>query len=485
MDKIKRARQMESIHRRVGWIYKDLPWFSEEEAQEANEQRGKLLKDLSGWITYSSKGSKLHSGALSPGCSICGNGGWGCNFVNRLCNRHCFYCPQDRSTMAESEPQTDGISFKNPSEHIFFLKTFQIKGVGFSGGEPLLVLDRLLDHIKKIRQEFGDSIYLWAYTNGDLADRNSLAELGQAGLNEIRLDLSARGYDLSPIHLMKEHIPTVAIEIPAIPEDFDRVKNLLAQMERMGVDFLNLHQLHASENNYQALCKRNYHFLHDLNIPVFESELTALKLLAFAREIQIDLPINYCSSVYKRRFQSHDLRTRSARLVLNGYEEITDAAYIRSIKVLDSTDKIQKLVGRLSSNCQKDLWICNDNMTEIILHNSLFPYVDWSSAAVEITYFEPKIGLKGCENVRLEDSLEVSKKAIYQKSGWSKMAIDCWHRIYVKKAPQKEAFALFMQNYLKHAWIFRDFMIEIQKETNELRRISKFEEIRSGLVEIC
>jgi|WetSurMetagenome_2_1015567.scaffolds.fasta_scaffold01393_13 uncharacterized protein len=485
MDKVMRARRMESIHRQVGWIYKDIPWFSEDEARAANEQREGLLRDLSGWIAYSFKGSKLHCGDLSPGCSICGNGGWGCNFINRLCNRNCFYCPQDRSIMAESEPQTDGIFFKSPSEHIFFLKTFQIKGVGFSGGEPLLVLDRLLAHIKEIRREFGDSIYLWVYTNGDLADRDSLEELGQAGLNEIRLDLSARGYDLSPIYLMKKHIPTVTVEIPAIPEDFERVKNLLAKMERMGVDFLNLHQLHASENNYRALCKRNYHFVHDPSISVFESELMALKLLAFAREFRIELPINYCSSVYKRRFQGHDHRTRFASIVMNGWEEITEAAYIRSFRVLDSTDKINKLVGILNANSPRHLWKCNNNMTELSIHNSLLPYVDWSSAAVEITYFEPRIGLNGCENVRLEDSLMVTKKIIYQNRGWSKMAIDCWQRLYVQKIPQKEAFASFMQSCLKLGGNLRDLMTEMQKETTELIKISKFEEIGGGLIEIC
>lgn len=472
------------IRRQVGWIYKDLPWFSEEEALRANLQRDELLRDLSGWITSSFEGSKLHSGDLSPGCSICGNGGWGCNFVNRLCNRHCFYCPQDRSIMTDREPQTDRISFKDPSEHIFFLKTFQIKGVGFSGGEPLLALDRLLAHIKEIRHEFGDLIYLWVYTNGDLANRNSLEKLGRAGLNEIRLDLSARGYDLSPINLMKEHIPTVTVEIPAIPEDFDRVKNLLAQMETIGVDFLNLHQLHASENNYRELCKRNYHFIHDTNTPIFESELTALKLLAFARENQIKLPINYCCTIYKRRFQGRDRRTRFARVILNGFEEITNAAYIRSFKVLDSTDRIKKLVSILDANCSSTLWECNDSMTEIIIHSSLLPYVDWSSARIEITYFEPQVGLKGGEDIRIEDNLAVTKKAIYQKNGWSKIAMDSWHKLYVLKMPQKEVFTYLLQNYPKKAKDLLSFVVEIQKETDELRKIKEFEEIGYGLAEI-
>lgn len=83
------------------------------------------------------------------------------------------------------------------------MKTFNIKGVGFSGGEPLLVGDRLLAHISAIRQELGESIYLWMYTNGDMVNREVLQKLRAAGLDEIRFDLSARSYNLDPVILAK------------------------------------------------------------------------------------------------------------------------------------------------------------------------------------------------------------------------------------------------------------------------------------------
>jgi hypothetical protein len=123
-------------------------------------------------------------------------------------------------------------------------------------------------------------------------------------------------------------------------------------------------------------------------------------------------------------------------------------------------------------------------MTEIIIHSSLLPYVDLSSARIEIAYFEPKIGLKGGENARLKDNLTVNKNTIYKKSGWNKIAIDSWHKLYVQKMPQKEVFAFFLQNYPKQSKDFMDFMIEIQKVTNELRKIKEFEEIGYGLAEI-
>lgn len=478
----KKSIQKNAVRQQVGWIYEDLPWLSKEKALQANQQRDELLKALSGWVRSSFNGSKLHSGDLSPGCSICGQGGWGCNYINKLCNRNCFFCPQDRSVTKDAESQTDGISFKNPSEHVFFLKTFYVKGVAFSGGEPLLVLDRLLAHIDAIRREFGESMYLWAYTNGDMVNRASLSKLQHAGLNELRFDLSARGYDLSPIRLAKEYIPTVTVEIPAIPEDFDRVAGLLFEMETIGVNFLNLHQLWASEYNYKALTQRNYHFLHDTLISVFESEITALKLLVYAREQQIGLPINYCCSLYKHRFQGRGDRTRLSRVIQEGFEELTDAAYIRSLKVLDSTENIEKLESRLKQAAYPDSrWQCNKSKTEIAIHSSLLSFVDWSSATVQINYFDPRTKIKAQGSHQLlDDNLMVTRELMYQKH-WSKSAIDSWQQLYVQKMSQKEVLASFLQNYPRESEDFKD---NLQREAIELLEVKELEEVGYGFLEL-
>jgi pyruvate formate-lyase activating enzyme-like uncharacterized protein len=413
---------------------------------------------------------------------ICGGGGWGCNYINHLCTRNCFYCLQDRSIKEECESRTDRIVFKDPAKYILFLKAFQIQGVGFSGGEPLLVLDRLLAHIAAIRQEFGDSLYLWMYTNGDLADRSVLKKLREAGLNEIRFDLSARKYDLGPVSLSKEYIPTVTVEIPAIPEDFDLLKDLLGEMESAGVNFLNLHQLMANECNYKALRQRNYHFLHQDQIPVFESELCALKLLMFAREHQVQLPINYCCSAYKNRFQGRDVRKRQSRVILKGFEEITNAGYIRSFRVLDSTDKIKSLVRRLEeAHCPPALWQCDERKTEVTMHSNLLPYVDWSSADVAILYFQPGVDLKKKDDGIMEDNLVPKNSVIYQERGWSQVAIESWRKLYMEKINAKDVFRSFYENYPAAG---KDAVAKLQKEGYELKKIAAWEELESGLPDV-
>lgn len=479
-----REQQKKAILKEVGWAYNDLHWFSEEEAERAKEQRNKLLKSLSGWITQSFQGTKLHSGPLSPGCSICGNGGWDCNYITQKCSRKCFYCPQDRQVKDESGSISEGFAFQDPMAHISYLKTFQIKGVGFSGGEPLLVLDKLLAHIRAIQREFGSSIYLWVYTNGDFVDSGSLEKLRDVGLDEIRFDLSARDYDLSPVVLSKEYIPTVTVEIPALPEDYDRLKDLLPEMEAIGVNHLNLHQLTTTEHNYKALSQRDYHFLHIPRIPVFESEICALELLLFARQNQIMLPINYCCQVYKNRFQGRDIRARKARIILNGYEEITGAGYIRLLTVPGSTDKIESLAKCLVENrCSSSLWQCNDKRTEIAIHSSLLPYVDRSSYDLSIFYLDPRIKLKNESAGIFEENIAPDNKLVHYGIGWSKMAIESWFKLYIQKMSYRDVSRNLAKNYPNKIKAI-GALSQSQKETDDLRKCAKWEELESGLSEI-
>jgi len=52
-------------------------------------------------------------------------------------------------------------------DYINYLKRYPFEGIGFSGGEPLLVFDKLMEYIKEIRKVFGSAHYVWIYTNGE------------------------------------------------------------------------------------------------------------------------------------------------------------------------------------------------------------------------------------------------------------------------------------------------------------------------------
>ena len=422
-------------------------WFSGKSAQEASKTRDDLLERLSGRISSTAEGSKLYTGSLSRGCLHCIEGDWACNFINRLCNRDCFFCKRSHRVIREEpEAETWGFFFPDPSAHIKYLKTFNIGGVSFSGGEPLLVKERLLDHLTSVRREFGDSVYIWMYTNGDLADREILEQLRDTGLQEIRFNIAARQYDLAPALLAKEFIPVVTVEIPCIPEDHEKLKSLLPVMQEAGIDFLNIHQLTVEEQNCRDLIRRSYHFTGlDAGISVYESEISALRLLLHACDNGIRLPINYCSSIYKQRFQGRGFRMQRACAFPLAYEELTDTGYLRRISVSAPKEKTREMASRFAENSPGVLlWKISRNEDQITLHSSLVSGIDWTSSTVDITYLVPGVA-PGDGTDRLEaDNLRENKKTVFKTSGLNQELFDLWFRLYIKKeclvpAPDKAA----------------------------------------------
>jgi pyruvate formate-lyase activating enzyme-like uncharacterized protein len=411
-------------------------WFSARAAREASKTRDDLLDQLSGRVGSTAEGSKLYTGSLSGGCLHCIEGDWACNFINRLCNRECFFCKRSHRVIREEpEAETWGFFFPDPRAHISYLKKFNIGGVSFSGGEPLLVRERLLEHISAVRKEFRDSVYIWMYTNGDLVNRKILEELRGAGLKEIRFNIAAREYDLAPAILAKEFIPVVTVEIPCIPDEYERLKTLLPVMQGAGIDFLNIHQLTVEEQNCRDLVRRAYHFTGlDSGISVYESEISALRLLLHACNKGISLPINYCSSIYKQRFQGRGFRKQRACAFPLAYEELTDTAYLRRISVSAPREKIREMESKLMKNSPEGLlWKTSRNEDQIILHSSLVSNIDWADSTVEITYLKPGVSPGEGSDLLEADNLKENKTIVFKTSGLDKILFDLWFSLYIKK----------------------------------------------------
>jgi pyruvate formate-lyase activating enzyme-like uncharacterized protein len=307
----------------------------------ASEERDEIIRALEGKAVWGYRGTKTDVGRLSPGCRHCGSGTWSCLFINGLCNAGCFYCPapQDR----EDVPTTQTVDFPDVDDYIRYLKKFHYKGVSISGGEPFLTFDKTLSFITRIRQEMGEEVYLWLYTNGILATKDKLWALRKAGLNEIRFDIGATGYRTDKVEMAIPIMDAVTVEIPAVPEEFETLKHLVVRLQQAGLSYLNLHQIRCTPHNYEKLMKRGYTFLHGPRITVLESELTALRLIRYAREQGLSLPVNYCSSIYKYRYQRMAARKRYAPVIANPWEEVTDTGMIRTLAVKGPRPRLEQV----------------------------------------------------------------------------------------------------------------------------------------------
>jgi hypothetical protein len=317
--------------------------------------------------------------------------------------------------------------------------------------------------------------------------------LKKSGLDEIRFDISARGYDLRPVGLAVDIIKSVTVEIPAIPEDYEKVKNCLARMERLGVKYLNIHQLLANRFNYKNYIKRGYTFLHHLEyLPIFESEITALKLIIFALEHKLNLPINYCSTAYKDRLQERGKALRAAPLITEVFEEITSIGYIRQLSLQDKPANIKKIIRILQeNNCPKNRWFLNKDKTEIFIHSSLLKYKTFGGGNLAIAYFKPEFKTCFCSQCAHEPYKEITlnpHKKVYikrtvvtQNKLTSLTAIRGFRKLFIENIGEKAALEDFFKNYKSKTKVGFDTM---KKELEALMAFDKCEHLESGWPEI-
>jgi uncharacterized protein len=483
------------IKKQLGWAYSQLKWPLTEEIAGMNEVRNNLLQDLSNDVINSYFQNKLHIGSLSPGCVACGDGAWLCLFINQACTANCFYCPQNRKTRVERPPMVDELSFRNPLEFADYAHEIGARGISFSGGEPLLAYPVLLAYIEELRRKMGREVYLWVYTNGDLIDKEKLVGLKKAGLDEIRVDISARNYDLGPVEMAMEYFDMVSIEIPAIPEDLEQVKSTMRAMKNVGLRYLNLHQLLTTEYNYPNLASRNYTFLHHPGLPVFESEITALQLLQYSVENNLLLQVNYCAQSYKERIHSRNHRLKAMPYARQDFEDSTEAMYIRNISVQAKKDILEQLaVTLVQAGCSKSHWKLDDDSTNLVLRSTLLPYIDDKDSKFTLSYYRPclrdidnsgspPIPKEITRKLAIGDGLMLSafKEPVVQYRELTPVLIKSFYKLLIEQKSWEEVIRWFSLNYpVKN----RDDINNMAKEMKILKNILSWEKCTTGVSEI-
>ncbi len=367
-----------------------LRWATAPQLAEAAARRRELLDALRGRVELGFKGTKLDCRGRSPGCRICGEGRWSCLFINGRCNCRCFYCPAPQDD--DAPPTTNQVAFARPGDYADYVARMGFTGVSISGGEPLLALDRSLAFIREVKRRLGERLHVWLYTNGLLAGEAQLRALRQAGLDEIRIDIGAVAHDLQAAQRAAGIVPCVTVEIPAVPGEEALLRRLLPRMAELGVAHLNLHQLRLTPHNLPHLEARGYSFVEGDDVVVLQSELAALELIRFGQEQGLPLPINYCSSAYKRRFQRAAARSLSARHVIKGYEEITESGHIRTLWLAgDPAANARRAAALAAAGAAAGTYQLTPDHERLYLTPRQLAGVDLEGAGAFVSYAEPGI----------------------------------------------------------------------------------------------
>ena len=404
-----RAADQARARKSLGDLYHEARWPTAGAADAVRRERQELVADLlTLGVQKTASGSKLFSGTLSPSCQACVDGTWSCLYITDWCQADCFYCPQSvesRLGHVAHTPNADGMAFADPIAYADYVADCGFEAVGISGGEPLGALDLVTAYVTAVKERTQGEVYVHAYTNGLMATRERLASLRDAGLDELRFDITARDYDLSALRLARDILPTVTVEMPAIPEDEGRLGAVLRELAGLGIDHLNLHQMQVTADNARAFIDRGHTFLHQPSIADMESETTALRVFRTAASEHIKLSINYCCPAYRTRFQRRAKLGRAASLVRRAPEEITPTGLLRRLSLHDHPDRLAALAERLRAHGRADDRLRFDEDGTLLLDLETLQAAEPGGALLTVAY----------------DQVELSSEAHDEDGDWQEV----------------------------------------------------------------
>ena len=479
------------IQRQVSSTYTRMKWFDLHAAQSAQDTRDGLLDEISTVAIFSGAGSKLQIGKLSRGCEICAERR-GCSlYMHSECVSACFFCPYDHGTRGTLPPVSwGGISYEHPQDFVDFAARFSLEGVAFTGGEPFLAFDRMVGFIEAIRKTLGDDIYLWVYTGGQLCDKEKLQALSTLGLDELRFNVCATEYDLTHVRAAVGCLPKVTVEIPVVPEDWELLRECLPQMHAAGVDHLNLHQLTATPHNIKNFIDRDYTFLHDPSLPVYESEILALELMLHSLKAEVPLPIHYCSAAFKKTFQEIQLTCKAASLVQEDYEEVTRLGYIRRLTLHVQPAEAPPILNRLESEAgSARLWHYNRTMGELRVHPRLLNLIPTGDLHFSLDYFAAHAesvqdSFQGSHSLVLNSgkTVYINRPPVWQALDLHLVTIEGLFNMYREGWKERDALKFFYSAFplMRNKQSARDMI----REKGILIHAGNYERSETGMAEI-
>jgi pyruvate formate-lyase activating enzyme-like uncharacterized protein len=262
-------------------------------------------------------GSKI-VGEIPLGCQFCAKGSKMVLFVTGLCDSSCYYCPLSEERAGKDVIYANETPVTEEDGVIEEANAIGAEGAGLSGGDPLCSVERTLHFIEQLKKKYGKGFHLHLYTTKTDANPDDLQKLNAAGLDEIRFH--PQSSDWSGI----EHAITlgmnVGIEVPVIPGQAEKLIELAQKAERIGVSFINLNELEASETNFDQLVSMGMRLTSLEKASIEGSAKTAHEVLEWVASNLSDIIVHFCSARYKDAVQLRNRLERRLERVIRPFE---------------------------------------------------------------------------------------------------------------------------------------------------------------------
>ena len=284
--------------------------------------------------------------SLSQGCVLCHQGAKMVLFVTGRCHRTCWYCPLSRERKGLDVVFANDRKVSSPSDIIEEAENMSALGTGVTGGEPLLVLDRVVEYASLLKEHFGPDHHIHLYTA--LAPDEPMLECLRGLVDEIRLHPPHESWprildtDFARSAVLARRMGfAIGIEVPSLPG----LENLAAALPLL--DFLNINELEWGETCAAAMRERGFEPEDGLHNAVLGAR-------QWAEELSADQKVHFCSSVFKDSVQLRERLKRIAANTARPFDEVTDDGTV----VYGVLEPAGTLEGFLESLDEDDYVIC-------------------------------------------------------------------------------------------------------------------------------
>jgi uncharacterized protein len=252
---------------------------------------------------------------LSKGCILCHQGAKLVLFVTGRCHRTCWYCPLSSERKGTDTVYANEYPVDIPAQIIEVADSMSALGTGITGGEPLLVLDKVTEYCRLLKDHFGPEHQIHIYTakaptGADLAEMQGLVD-------EIRLHPPREDWEkildsefIESAKRAKEMGFDIGIEVPALPG----LELLVPALPYL--DFLNINELEWGESNAYHMRERGYELADSLHNAIDGAK-------GWAEELCRHEKVHWCSSGFKDSVQLRERLKRIAENTARPFDEIT------------------------------------------------------------------------------------------------------------------------------------------------------------------
>lgn len=136
------------------------------------------------------------------------------------------------------------------------------------GGDPLMKLDvisKYMDFYRSIEGHMGTKPWYYIYTNGLLANKDTILKLRDLGFDEIRFHIGASNFSKNVYGNMTNAVrffKKITVETPSWPPHRKKLFEMLPIIDDIGIQHLNIGQIEITKYNYHKISK----VIHDVEI---------------------------------------------------------------------------------------------------------------------------------------------------------------------------------------------------------------------------